>query len=271
MTTTVAIIGAGPAGLTAAYQLAKQGVAVTVLEADPVAVGGISRTVKHNGFHFDIGGHRFFSKSAEVEALWSEILPDDMLDRPRSSRIYYNKQFFNYPLKAGEALGKLGVFESARCVLSYLKAQLFPHRPAKNFAEWVSDRFGARLFNIFFKTYTEKVWGMDCRDISADWAAQRIQGLSLKSAILNALYKPKPKRGGPVIKTLINTFRYPAPRPGHVVGGVRRESRRPRRVDRDGPQGRRPAPRRRDEHLDGQPRRPGRRRGLRATPGGPRD
>ena len=214
MSKTVAVIGAGPAGLTAAYQLAKQGVDVTVLEADPVSVGGISRTVKHNGFHFDIGGHRFFSKSAEIEALWSEILPDDMLDRPRSSRIYYNQQFFNYPLKAAEALSKLGVFESTRCVLSYLKAQCFPHEPARNFAEWVTDRFGARLFNIFFKTYTEKVWGMDCRDISADWASQRIQGLSLKSAILNAVFKPKRRVGGPVIKTLINTFRYPRLGPG---------------------------------------------------------
>src|SRR3954452_24227163 len=124
MKTNVAIIGAGPAGLTAAYLLAKNDVPVTVLEADPVYVGGISRTARYKGFHFDIGGHRFFSKSKEVEDLWTEILPDDMLDRPRSSRIYYRGKFFAYPLKAGEALKKLGVFEAARCVLSYLKARL---------------------------------------------------------------------------------------------------------------------------------------------------
>src|SRR3954469_3821554 len=128
MKTTVAIIGAGPAGLTAAYLLSRNKVDVTVLEADPVYIGGISRTAKYKGYHFDIGGHRFFSKSKEVEDFWSEILPDDMLDRPRSSRIFYRGKFFSYPLKAFEALRKLGVFESARCMLSYFKARLFPHR-----------------------------------------------------------------------------------------------------------------------------------------------
>jgi protoporphyrinogen oxidase len=209
---TVAIIGAGPAGLTAAYHLSKHGVPVTVLEADPTTVGGISRTVRYNGFHFDIGGHRFFSKSREIEDLWTEILPDDMLDRPRSSRIYYNGHFFGYPLKGGEALRKLGPVEAARCVLSYLKAQAFPNRNPKSFEDWVTNQFGARLFNIFFKTYTEKVWGMSCKEISADWAAQRIKGLSLKTAILNALWKPK--AGGAVVKTLIDTFRYPRLGPG---------------------------------------------------------
>jgi protoporphyrinogen oxidase len=212
--TTVAVIGAGPAGLTAAYLLSKHNIPVTVLEADPRYVGGISRTVRYNGFHFDIGGHRFFSKSKEVEDFWTEILPDDMLDRPRSSRIYYNGKFFDYPLKAGEALAKLGVVESIRCVLSYLKARALPHRNPKSFEDWVTNQFGARLFNIFFKTYTEKVWGMSCKEISADWAAQRIKGLSLKTAILNALWKPEPKERGQVIKTLINTFRYPRLGPG---------------------------------------------------------
>jgi protoporphyrinogen oxidase len=212
--TTVAVIGAGPAGLTASYLLSKYQVPVTVLEADPTYVGGISRTVRYNGFHFDIGGHRFFSKSKEVEDLWSELLPDDMLDRPRSSRIYYRGQFFDYPLKAGEALKKLGVFESARCVLSYLKARAFPHQNPKSFQDWVTNQFGERLFNIFFKTYTEKVWGMSCKEISADWAAQRIKGLSLKSAVMNALWKPRPKNKGEVIKSLIGTFRYPRLGPG---------------------------------------------------------
>lgn len=213
-TEPVVIIGAGPAGLTAAYMLTKQNVPVTILEADPTYVGGISRTARYKGFHFDIGGHRFFSKSKEVEELWSEILPNDMLDRPRSSRIYYNNQFFSYPLKAAEAFRKLGPIEAARCVLSYMRARANPTPNPRNFEEWVTNQFGSRLFNIFFKTYTEKVWGMSCQEISADWAAQRIKGLSLKTAILNALWKPKPKSKGEVIKTLIDTFRYPRLGPG---------------------------------------------------------
>jgi len=212
---SVAIIGAGPAGLTAAYLLSKSQVPVTILEADPTYVGGIARTAKYKGYHFDIGGHRFFSKSKEVEDLWTELLPNDMLDRPRSSRIFYNGKFFSYPLKAIEALFKLGVFESARCMLSYLKARLFPVKDPKNFEDWVSNQFGKRLFRIFFKTYTEKVWGMSCKEISADWAAQRIKGLSLTSAVLNAILpKKKPKDKSQVIKTLIDTFRYPRRGPG---------------------------------------------------------
>ena len=213
--TSVAIIGAGPAGLTAAYLLSKKGVAVTVLEADPTYVGGISRTAKYKGFHFDIGGHRFFSKSKEVEDFWTEILPDDMIERPRSSRIFYRGKFFAYPLKGGEALMKLGPVEAALCVASYAKARAMPLRNPKNFEEWVSNQFGKRLFNIFFKTYTEKVWGMPCTEISADWAAQRIKGLSLGGAIVNAvLPKRKPKSRDKVIKTLIDSFRYPRKGPG---------------------------------------------------------
>jgi protoporphyrinogen oxidase len=211
---SVAIIGAGPAGLTAAYLLSRRQAPVTVLEADPTYVGGISRTAKYKGYHFDIGGHRFFSKSKEVEDLWTELLPDDMLQRPRSSWIYYNGKFFAYPLKGGEALKKLGVLEAARCVLSYAKARAFPNRNPKSFEDWVTNQFGARLFNIFFKTYTEKVWGMSCKEISADWAAQRIKGLSLTTAIWNALFPQKPKDRGQVVKTLIDTFRYPRKGPG---------------------------------------------------------
>jgi protoporphyrinogen oxidase len=215
MKRTVAIIGAGPAGLTAAYLLSKNEVDVTVLEADPVYVGGISRTATYKGFHFDIGGHRFFSKSKAVEDLWTEILPNDMLQRPRSSRIFYNGKFFAYPLKPFEALIKLGIVRSTLCVLSWLKARFFPVREPLNFEDWVSNQFGKRLFNTFFKSYTEKVWGMSCREISADWAAQRIQGLSLGSAIKNALL-PQRYNGDrtKVIKTLINSFRYPRKGPG---------------------------------------------------------
>ena len=211
----IGIIGAGPAGLTAAYLLAKAGQDVTVFESDPKYVGGISRTESYKGFLFDIGGHRFFSKSKEVEDFWTEILANDLLDRPRSSRIYYNKQFFSYPLVATEALTKLGVFESVLCVLSYLKAKVFPVKDPTNFEDWVINNFGKRLYQIFFKTYSEKVWGIPCKEISADWAAQRIKGLSLSSAIKNALFKPKKTTDkDKIIKTLIDTFRYPRLGPG---------------------------------------------------------
>ena len=209
------IVGAGPAGLTAAYELASKGQRVVVLESDPQYVGGISRTVEYHGYRFDIGGHRFFSKSREVEDLWTEILGTDMLERPRSSKIYYRGQFYTYPLKPLEALSKLGVVESTRCILSFLKARLKPVHSPQSFEDWVVNEFGARLFRIFFKTYTEKVWGMSCKEISADWAAQRIKGLTLGRAVRNALL---PKRAPPdrseVVKTLIETFRYPRLGPG---------------------------------------------------------
>src|SRR6185436_7100525 len=150
----VAIIGAGPAGLTASYLLSRAGQKVIVLEQDPKLVGGISRTVEHNGFLFDIGGHRFFSKSQQVVDLWNEILPDDFLDRPRLSRIYYNGKYFSYPLKAVEALINLGPVTSGLCVLSYLWARLTPIRAPKSFHDWVRNEFGEKLFSIFFRTYT---------------------------------------------------------------------------------------------------------------------
>jgi protoporphyrinogen oxidase len=209
------IVGAGPAGLTAAYELSKRAAPVIVLESDPEYVGGISRTVNYQGYRFDIGGHRFFSKSQEVENLWTEILGLDMLQRPRSSKIYYGGQLYSYPLKPFEALSKLGYVESVRCVLSFLAARLNPAANPKSFEDWVVNQFGRRLFEIFFKTYTEKVWGMTCKEISADWAAQRIRGLSLGSVIKNAVL---PKRGAKdrarMVKSLIDTFRYPRLGPG---------------------------------------------------------
>src|ERR1051326_1100430 len=210
-----AIIGAGPAGLTAAYILSKHGLPVTVLEQDPEYVGGLSRTIQYNGFYFDIGGHRFFSKSKEVEDFWMEILPDDMLERRRSSRIFYDGRFYSYPLKPLEALLKLGPLEATRCALSYLKASWSPRSPTRSFEDWVINQFGERLFRMFFKTYTEKVWGMDCNQISADWAAQRIQGMSLASAFKHAM-SPKwgLKNRRNVAKSLVNRFWYPRRGPG---------------------------------------------------------
>lgn len=209
----IAVIGAGPAGLTAAYLLTKNNFDVTVFETNKKYVGGISRTENYKGYLFDIGGHRFFSKSKEVEDFWTEILGDDLILRPRKSRIFYKGKFYSYPLNASQALLNLGLIESSLCVLSYGYAQLFPKKNPNNFEDWVSNHFGKRLFNIFFKTYTEKVWGMDCKDISADWAAQRIKGLSLSSAIKNALFGSPQKEKG-VIKTLIDSFRYPRKGPG---------------------------------------------------------
>ena len=211
------IIGAGPAGLTTAYELTKAGRSVAIVERDPTYVGGISRTVNYKGYRFDIGGHRFFSKSAEVEAWWTEVMGDEMLQRPRSSRIYYNGKLFDYPLRAGDALSKLGPIEAVRCVLSYGWARLRPYPEVKSFEQWVVNNFGRRLFQIFFKTYTEKVWGMDCSEISADWAAQRIKGLNLYQAIIQSFgIGSRPKAGGDVIKTLINSFRYPRLGPGQM-------------------------------------------------------
>jgi protoporphyrinogen oxidase len=209
------IVGAGPAGLTAGYELSKAGQPVVVLESDPRYVGGISRTVNYHGYRFDIGGHRFFSKSRDVEELWTEILGADMLYRPRSSKIYYRGQFYSYPLRPFDALSKLGILESTLCVLSFLYAQLNPTPNPKSFEDWVVNHFGRRLFRIFFKTYTEKVWGRSCKEISSDWAAQRIKDLSLGSAIKNALLPQRQaKDRGQLVKTLIDAFRYPRLGPG---------------------------------------------------------
>jgi protoporphyrinogen oxidase len=206
------VIGAGPAGLTAAYQLAKAGHAVTVLEGDDM-VGGISRTARYKNYRFDIGGHRFFTKIAPVEALWHEILGSEFISVPRLSRIHYNGTYFDYPLKAKNALAGLGIFNAVGIVLSYLRARLWPNPVEENFEQWVSNRFGTRLYRIFFKTYTEKVWGIPCTEIRAEWAAQRIQGLSLGKAILSAAALTKRSTD---IKTLIHEFQYPRLGPGQM-------------------------------------------------------
>ncbi len=209
----VICIGAGPAGLTAAYQLAKKGDArITVLEGSG-ALGGISQTAQYKGYRFDIGGHRFFTKYEPVEALWHEILGDEFIQVPRQSRIHYRGKYFDYPLKAGNALSGLGIWQALLILQSYLRAKIWPNPVEENFEQWVSNRFGTRLYNIFFKTYTEKVWGIPCTEIRAEWAAQRIQNLSLAKAIINATAINKRSTK---IKSLIDRFQYPRLGPGQM-------------------------------------------------------
>ena len=209
----VVIIGGGPAGLTAAYQLSKKSVYALVLEKDFI-LGGISRTENYKGYHFDIGGHRFFTKVKVVEDLWHEVLPEgDFIKRRRLSRIFYNKKFFYYPLRPFNALFGLGFWSSFVILCSYIYAHWFPTLPEDNFERWVSNRFGKRLYNIFFKTYTEKVWGIPGDQIAAEWAAQRIKGLSLLVALKNALTTQVPQ-GKMVVTTLIDSFYYPKRGPG---------------------------------------------------------
>lgn len=207
----VVVVGAGPAGLTAAYEMAKAGDDVVVFEADSV-VGGISRTVLRDGWRFDIGGHRFFTKVAPVEAFWHEILPsEDFLLRPRMSRIYYKGKFYDYPLKAGNALRNLGPWEAFLCGMSYVWARIRPPKNQDNYEGWLVARFGWRLYRMFFKTYTEKVWGVPVDQMPADWAAQRVKNLDLRRAILNAIL---PRRNQKEITSLIEEFQYPKYGPG---------------------------------------------------------
>jgi protoporphyrinogen oxidase len=203
----VVIVGAGPAGLTAAYELSKKGISsVTLEKADKV--GGIARTEVYKGYRFDIGGHRFFTKVEPVQQFWQEILDSEFIKVPRLSRIFYRGRFFNYPLDVFNTLFNLGIRESLAILLSYIKTKLSPLPEEQTFEQWVINRFGERLYKTFFKTYTEKVWGIPCTQIQADWAAQRIKGLSLTTAVMNALF------GSNDTKTLIKEFDYPILGPG---------------------------------------------------------
>ena len=216
----VVIIGAGPAGLTAAYELTQYDHRPIILEKLD-KVGGLARTENYKGFHFDMGGHRFFTKVDEVKEMWHKVLGEDFIRRPRLSRIYYNHKFFYYPLKALNALTGLGIWQSTLIVLSYLKWQLFPYKREETFEQWVTNRFGRRLFQTFFKTYTEKVWGIPCSELRAEWAAQRIKDLSLKTALISMFMKPKN-----TIKTLIDQFDYPRFGPGMMWNAVKNELER---------------------------------------------
>src|ERR1700685_2243091 len=207
----VVVLGGGPAGLTAGYLLAKQGKAVIVLESTDM-VGGIARTEVRDGYRFDLGGHRFFTFAQEVDALWHEIMGDEFLKRPRQSRIYWNDKFLEYPLDGMDVIKKLGPVELIRCGFSYLWAAIKPKGREESFEDWVSNRFGKRLYNHFFKTYTEKLWGVSATDIRAEWAAQRIKGLSFFSAARSAFFGNK----GNKVKSLISEFHYPRYGPGQM-------------------------------------------------------
>ncbi|HEY6391027.1 MAG TPA: NAD(P)/FAD-dependent oxidoreductase, partial [Bryobacteraceae bacterium] len=215
----VVILGAGPAGLTAAYELSRMGVQCIVLERDSTP-GGLARTVDYKGYLFDLGGHRFYTKAPLIERIWFDVLGEDFLSRPRLSRIYYRSKFFHYPLDPLDVIQGLGSFEIFRCALSYLKSHIAPEKPENNLASWVSNRFGRRLFEMFFKSYTEKVWGVSCSDLSAEWAAQRIRGLSFSSLVMDALKLRRNGRGKREIKTLIREFRYPRRGPGMLWAKV---------------------------------------------------
>jgi protoporphyrinogen oxidase len=214
----VVVLGGGPAGLTAGYLLAKRGKPVLLLESQD-QLGGLARTEVREGFRFDLGGHRFFTKVKEVEELWDEIMAqaseeageEQWLLRPRQSRIYWNKKFLDYPLQGMDVIKKLGPIELTRAFLSYLVAQVKPKGREDTFEEWVSNRFGKRLFNLFFKSYTEKVWGVSTSEIRAEWAAQRIKGLSFFSAAKAAFFGNKEGH-----TSLIDRFKYPRFGPGQM-------------------------------------------------------
>ncbi len=203
----IVIIGAGPAGLTSAYELLKSENKILILEKKQ-NVGGLAETKIFNEFRYDIGPHRFFTKNQEVNELFMEMLGDDAVLVNRKTRILFEGKYFDYPLTPINALFGLGFFESLNIGFSYIFSRVksfFKITKIENFEDWVIDKFGQKLYNNFFKNYTEKVWGIDCKDIGKDWASQRIKGLNLTTAIRFALFPNSKKRP----KTLVNEFYYP--------------------------------------------------------------
>jgi protoporphyrinogen oxidase len=211
ITQTTLVLGGGPAGLTAGYLLGRRDRDVVVLEAED-QVGGLAKTVERDGYRFDLGGHRFFTKALEVDDLWHEVLGDEFLRRPRMSRIYWNQRYLDYPLRGPDVIRKLGPVELARCMGSYLAAAARPKGEEESLEQWVTNRFGRRLFELFFQSYNEKVWGVPASEIRAEWAAQRIKGLSFFSAAKAAFFGNR----GNKIKSLISEFNYPRYGPGQM-------------------------------------------------------
>lgn len=202
------IIGAGPAGLTAGIELLKTGnFEATVLERDNV-IGGLARTTEYRGCRYDIGPHHFITSSEKIETWWKDLMQGDFLEHKRFTRIYYNNHFFNYPLEPINVLEGLSLWECLRCMVSYIRYRLFPIKKVRSFQDWVTNKFGYHLFSIFFKTYTEKVWGIECSQISSDWAAQRISGFSLSKAIFFAFFGRFYKKNKP--RTIRDDFYYPS-------------------------------------------------------------
>ena len=204
------VLGAGPAGITAGYLLAARGLEPVVLEATG-QVGGLARTEVRDGYRFDLGGHRFYTKSPEVEALWHEVLGAELLRRERLSRIHWRGRLIEYPLRAGDVVRNVGALEVLRSGASYAWARTRPRREAESFEDWVTQRFGRRLFELFFRSYTEKVWGVPTSEIRAEWAAQRVRGLSLGRAVRGALGS-----GRDEVRSLIEEFDYPRLGPGQM-------------------------------------------------------
>jgi protoporphyrinogen oxidase len=215
MSENIIIIGGGPAGLAAGYELTRNNKNCAIFEKENL-LGGIAKTIEYKGYYFDQGGHRFFTKNDEINRIWHESLKQDFLKRPRLSRIYYKNKFYSYPIKLPEVIRNLGIWQSFQVLVSYFWSKIFPYRKEDSFEQWVSNRFGKKLYNTFFKSYTEKVWGIPCTEIKAEWAAQRIKNLSLVTAVLNAVFGNR----GNKIKTLISEFEYPKYGPGMMWNGM---------------------------------------------------